>query len=106
MVAQNKAGNKRASNSYHLYLPQPSDIQSHFCSVNLESKIRTMNTTAQNTLPPHQELGQLQSNFIGTEFQIFTPTSPKCHNKNKNTNKSNTIKTHMEKNKAWSKRFS
>ena len=106
MVAQNKAGNKRGSNSYHLYLPQPSDIQSHFRSVNSESKIRTMNTTVQNTLPPHQELGQLQSNFIGTEFQIFTPTSPKCHNKNKNTNKSNTIKTHMEKNKAWSKRFS
>jgi Tub family len=82
---------KKGSNNYYLYMPQQGDIDEHFRKSNerlLEQKMdSTLNTRVEpNGASRHQGissndedsmsnmlLGRLQSNFIGTEFQIFTP---------------------------------
>ena len=84
------SSSKRGVNNYFLYMPQHSDFDSHFRSVN-DSSVFIDNvknedaTTAPQSFQGLQqaggshnmELGRLQSNFIGTEFQIFSP----CLNK-------------------------
>jgi hypothetical protein len=69
---------KKGSNNYYLYLPQQDDVDVHYDSVN--SSERSFYGPIPNGLgiygfkqDPNALLGRLQSNFIGTEFQIFTP---------------------------------
>lgn len=77
MVARHNRHTKRGVNSYCLYMPESSDAQSHYSSVNAKTKTTTPQPSfPQNDLLSTAELGRLQSNFIGTEFQIFTPEHP------------------------------
>eukprot|EP00560_Eucampia_antarctica_P008557 CAMPEP_0197824716 /NCGR_PEP_ID=MMETSP1437-20131217/1934_1 /TAXON_ID=49252 ORGANISM="Eucampia antarctica, Strain CCMP1452" /NCGR_SAMPLE_ID=MMETSP1437 /ASSEMBLY_ACC=CAM_ASM_001096 /LENGTH=916 /DNA_ID=CAMNT_0043424457 /DNA_START=54 /DNA_END=2804 /DNA_ORIENTATION=+ len=76
MVARNKGGHKgttkRGVNSYYLYMPDSNDAESHYSSVNAKTTTQVPSFPHNAKLSQH-ELGRLQSNFIGTEFQIFTP---------------------------------
>jgi hypothetical protein len=78
------ATSKKGSNNYYLYMPQQTDVDDHFNKVNpkLDNPTRfAPNGADQNpviALPENisgscQMLARVQSNFIGTEFQIFTP---------------------------------
>lgn len=68
---------KKGSNNYYLHLPKQEDIDAHFKSVNgLDSESKpTVNGAGIGYYPDSNPplLGRLQSNFIGTEFQIYTP---------------------------------
>lgn len=68
---------KKGSNNYYLRLPQQDDLDLHFKSAN---EIQDQVKNVQNGIGTHTDssrfsglLGRLQSNFVGTEFQIFTP---------------------------------
>lgn len=70
---------KRGVNNYHLYMPTDRDIQSHFLAVNDVSVCNGSRGPDQRLFPSagkvvSREVGRLQSNFIGTEFQIFAPS--------------------------------
>lgn len=71
---------KRGVNNYYLYMPQPGDVMSHLESVNKNAS-KTSGSGISNAQPtsstPPVLLGRLQSNFIGTEFQIFSPAVKK-----------------------------
>ena len=79
-----QGSSKKGVNNYSLYTPQQFDIDTHFNFVNTNSK-STLNpngasyVTSREVVEGHTPvlLGRLQSNFIGTEFQIFTPTLQK-----------------------------
>jgi len=76
---------KKGVNNYYLYMPQKPDIEHHFKTVNATSvSIQDYEQFAQK--PPScngKELGRVQSNFIGTEFQIFSPKNGnKCAHRN------------------------
>jgi len=62
-------------NNYYLHTPQRTDVEQHFDSVN-DPSVTTL-TGYKNSIQKVQlsgrELGRVQSNFIGTEFQIFSP---------------------------------
>jgi Tub family len=75
------AAAKKGSNNYYLYMPQQMDVDDHYNRVNENADQPgrlipngasyhpvLVSDDAGSTL-----LGRLQSNFIGTEFQIFTP---------------------------------
>ena len=74
---------KKGANNYYLYPPHQDDVDTHFNEVNeTEGKVETTGNT--NGAPVSTQayksssssqmlLGRLQSNFIGTEFQIYTP---------------------------------
>jgi hypothetical protein len=71
---------KKGSNNYYLHMPQQTDVDAHFNKVNENEQLTRMNPNGVNHDPSivSEEagsvlLGRLQSNFIGTEFQIFTP---------------------------------
>ena len=69
---------KRGVNNYHLYMPTDRDIESHFLAVNDASVCNDSRGPDQRLFPSadkviSREVGRLQSNFIGTEFQIFAP---------------------------------
>lgn len=70
------ASGKKGVNNYHFYMPQQDDIDDHLSVVNNES-LDLKNPPEghrQREIPgSNHELGRLQSNFIGTEFQIFCP---------------------------------
>jgi len=70
---------KKGSNNYYLSLPQQNDLDLHYKSVNgLDHPLETSpNGIGTQTGPSEFSglLGRLQSNFVGTEFQIFTPRS-------------------------------
>lgn len=73
---------KKGSNNYYLYLPQQDDVDVHHASVN--SSEHTVTGPIPNGLgicgfkqDTNALLGRLQSNFIGTEFQIYTPRTVK-----------------------------
>lgn len=84
------ATNKKGSNNYYLYLPQQSDVDDHFNRVNDASKPAKLNPNGASSDPVLVSsesssvlLGRLQSNFIGTEFQIFTPHLKKKHHRHR-----------------------
>jgi hypothetical protein len=79
---------KKGVNNYYLHLPNQVDLDTHFNSVNTKKSAHTPNGASNvisndsgEGLPPVL-LGRLQSNFIGTEFQIFTPTLQKRTKRN------------------------
>jgi len=71
--------NKKGSNNYFICLPSTEDCERHYRDVNGKDSPRhtTINGAGAfvETVPRNLLLGRLQSNFIGTEFQIFTPRS-------------------------------
>jgi Tub family len=72
---------KKGSNNYYLYMPQQNDIDSHYTSVNrlTEPRSNCPNGVGDDLRVDWNDpsrcmlLGRLQSNFIGTEFEIFVP---------------------------------
>lgn len=72
---------KKGSNNYYLYLPQQMDVDDHFNQCNehltepshLEPNGASRYPTTTSDKNASKVLGRLQSNFIGTEFQIYTP---------------------------------
>ena len=71
---------KRGITNYYLYTPTDRDIQSHHAEVNDAPVLGNKSSRPCQRLFPEpagrmtsREIGRLQSNFIGTEFQIFTP---------------------------------
>jgi hypothetical protein len=69
---------KKGVNNYFLYMPQQADVDSHFNSIN-EKEDPEKNIPNGASHDPVADggavlLGRLQSNIIGTEFQIFTPS--------------------------------
>ena len=75
---------KKGVNNYYLYMPQQVDVDTHFRAVNRIHNVELMPNGASCKMPTRAGdanaqvlLGRLQSNFIGTEFQIFTPTLQK-----------------------------
>ena len=70
---------KRGVSNYYLHMPTDRDIQSHFLAVNDASACNESRGPDQRLFPSagkviSREVGRLQSNFIGTEFQIFAPS--------------------------------
>jgi hypothetical protein len=72
---------RKGSNNYYLYMPQQSDVNNHYAQVNhfVEVPLRCPNGGCDDLSPLRNEntkailLGRLQSNFVGTEFEIFVP---------------------------------
>lgn len=69
---------KRGVTNYYLSLPQQRDVDMHYRSVNEHAKhsptgLSVSPAASQSKVPI--QVGRLQSNFIGTEFQMFS--SPK-----------------------------
>mmetsp|Transcript_26410 Transcript_26410/g.42942 ORF Transcript_26410/g.42942 Transcript_26410/m.42942 type:complete len:1203 (-) Transcript_26410:24-3632(-) len=75
------SSSKRGVNNYYLHLPQQRDVEMHYRSVNEHLRHSPGAKTGLSASPPAAQsrvpiqVGRLQSNFIGTEFQIFS--SPK-----------------------------
>ena len=75
---------KKGVNNYYLYMPQQVDVDTHYRTVNNSDDAELIPNGASGEFPTRTGdnnapvlLGRLQSNFIGTEFQIFTPTLQK-----------------------------
>ena len=70
---------KKGSNNYYLSLPQQDDVDLHYKSANGLHNSTGNSPNGIGTKADSSEfsglLGRLQSNFVGTEFQIFTPRS-------------------------------
>lgn len=68
---------KKGSNNYYLSLPQQDDLDLHYKSANgLDDPLQHSPNGAGTQFASSEFsglLGRLQSNFVGTEFQIFTP---------------------------------
>lgn len=70
---------KKGANNYYLYTPQQADVDTHYNAINETEEEETGNINGVSlSTPPSGAaspvlLGRLQSNFIGTEFQIYTP---------------------------------
>jgi len=68
---------KKGSNNYYLHLPRQDDLDLHYKSVNVLEGIPLSAPNGPGSQITTSEfsglLGRLQSNFVGTEFQIFTP---------------------------------
>jgi len=89
MVAKHKSRNqsgqthshlvagKRGVNNYHFYMPRQEDIDEHLQAVNESVDSKNLDSGYRQKEVPGSnfELGRLQSNFIGTEFQIFCPST-------------------------------
>ena len=75
---------KRGINNYYLHLPQQRDVDMHYRSANEHLRHSPGTWTGLSASPAAAQskdpiqVGRLQSNFIGTEFQIFS--SPKVKN--------------------------
>jgi hypothetical protein len=70
------SSSKKGANNYYLHLPQQEDVDLHYIGVNGNHTATGVPNGAENVrvIPGSSSLlGRLQSNFIGTEFQIFTP---------------------------------
>ena len=75
---------KKGSNNYYLSLPLQEDLNTHYKNVNGQDNPRISHNgigTQPDTSAFTGLLGRLQSNFVGTEFQIFTPRSISGNNK-------------------------
>ena len=74
---------KKGANNYFLCMPDQADIDAHFATVNNEEESHNASDSARlrsaavSDDKAVQFLGRLQSNFIGTEFQIFSPSRVK-----------------------------
>lgn len=74
------ASSKKGVNNYYLFTPQQSDVDAHYNAVNEMPKTSTERRpngasymkTVSSLGSQTGLLGRLQSNFIGTEFQIFS----------------------------------
>lgn len=70
---------KKGSNNYYLTLPLQKDLNLHYKNVNGQDNCFESKPNGIEMKPDASEfkgvLGRLQSNFVGTEFQIFTPRS-------------------------------
>lgn len=81
------SSSRRGVNNYHLYLPQKDDIEQHHTSANkyyddvVGGSSSNSKHQSRTDIPLDQELARVQSNFIGTEFQIFTPCMMKSSDK-------------------------
>lgn len=68
---------KKGANNYYLYTPQQADVDTHYNALNETEETGNRNGVSLSSPPlgttPPVLLGRLQSNFIGTEFQIYTP---------------------------------
>lgn len=78
------AAARKGSNNYYLYLPQQNDVDDHYNEVNEPERPTRLCPNGASQRPiilsntwNSSLLGRLQSNFIGTEFQIFTPHTRK-----------------------------
>ncbi|GAX14360.1 hypothetical protein FisN_11Hh183 [Fistulifera solaris] len=78
---------KKGANNYFICLPEQGDLDAHFETVNNQeegsdslSSVRPRSVACVDDKRV-QYLGRLQSNFIGTEFQIFSPCRIKPHAK-------------------------
>lgn len=75
------ASSRKGSNNYYLYMPQQRDVDAHYSKANGcgEGAARWVPNGASHEPVLASDdagsvlLGRLQSNFFGTEFQIFTP---------------------------------
>lgn len=94
-VGHSSSGSKRGVNNYYLHMPHYSDIEKHYEFVNAVD-----GSSNALYIPPipigigaedGPELGRVQSNFIGTEFQIFSPCLVKQRVPNATTNGRSTI---------------
>jgi Tub family len=82
---------RKGSNNYYLYMPNQEDIDDHYNTINNisvdpkrkpDQNIRNPNGPGNALVQSTEEsgntlLGRLQSRHMGTEFQIYTPTSRK-----------------------------
>ena len=82
----NTSNSKRGTNNYYLHLPQQCDVDMHFESVNGQLRHSQCGNSGLSVCPAAVkskvpiQVGRLQSNFIGTEFQVFS--EPKIVMKN------------------------
>ena len=104
MTAKNKGRNhhgyagggsasKRGVNNYYLYMATQRENEIHNSSVQgltIKDKIENMEQS------DPIELGRLQSNFIGTEFQIFSPSVQKTTYQSVITESESEIETDVE----------
>mmetsp|Transcript_11150 Transcript_11150/g.26795 ORF Transcript_11150/g.26795 Transcript_11150/m.26795 type:complete len:1283 (-) Transcript_11150:69-3917(-) len=88
---------KKGSNNYYLSLPLQEDLNVHYKCVNGQDKPRFSHNGI-GTQPHRLEfdglLGRLQSNFVGTEFQIFTPRSISGNRKSSLSSRNQTLFPH------------
>lgn len=88
MVAKNKGRNhnshvsKRGMNNYYLYMASEKDSDDHYASFGVTEQQQNSSTgkfrhSKQEEDNIDFEMGRLQSNFIGTEFEIFSPSYKK-----------------------------
>jgi len=70
---------KRGVSNYYMCLPQQRDVDTHFKSANKTTLApgEKSGLTVAPLAAQSNYLGRLQSNFIGTEFQIFSPPATK-----------------------------
>mmetsp|Transcript_28971 Transcript_28971/g.32012 ORF Transcript_28971/g.32012 Transcript_28971/m.32012 type:complete len:1047 (-) Transcript_28971:83-3223(-) len=75
---------KKGVNNFYLHTPGKNDVDAHFRAANQTEKASFSSNGAnvqQPTRPSDKNkkrlLGRLRSNFVGTEFQIFTPIARK-----------------------------
>ena len=78
----NVTGNsKRGTTNYFMTLPTQVDVDRHYTSTNRSNNLAKGETSGLSVSPlalqskDPVEVGRLQSNFIGTDFQIFVPDS-------------------------------
>lgn len=67
---------KRGVNHYFLYMPQQTDIDEHYKRVNKDVELTNINVYKQDVPAAGSilELSRLQTNYMGTEFQITSPS--------------------------------
>mmetsp|Transcript_3024 Transcript_3024/g.6536 ORF Transcript_3024/g.6536 Transcript_3024/m.6536 type:complete len:1042 (+) Transcript_3024:131-3256(+) len=71
------SSSKRGMNNYFIQTPQNRDVTGHFDSVNESQTDRAAKPIQSLPSGTPREVCRLQSNFIGTEFQIFSPAAPR-----------------------------
>jgi hypothetical protein len=74
---------KRGVTNYYMCLPQQRDVDSHYRSANKSHVLPSGSKSGMGVAPVGTDsvLGRVQGNFIGTEFQIFSPVSTRQVNK-------------------------
>ena len=78
-VSSNTSSNdsKRGVTNYYMCLPQQRDVDSHYRGANKSHALPAGEKSGLDLAPvgTNPFLGRVQGNFIGTEFQIFAPSS-------------------------------
>ncbi|GAX09839.1 hypothetical protein FisN_11Lh183 [Fistulifera solaris] len=76
---------KKGANNYFICMPEQADLDAHFATVNNQEEVYDGLSSDRSRSVAFiddkrvQYLGRLQSNFIGTEFQVFSPCRVKPH---------------------------